>query len=165
MANDEGKPQNKFSRMISYFVSIKELLVAIVAIATSVYTLVKPQDTKITQRSYEILVNRTNEIAKAAENNHDDIGALRGYLEGYIKGTSKTEPITGSSLTPLAIPSSKPLVPYVFKPKRIPSIDDIAKIDGDGIADTSDAPPLPSLSPRTLTQTPPPFAQVIQSAK
>lgn len=161
MANDD-KPQNKFSKVISYFVSTKELLVAVVAIATSIYTLVKPQDTKVTQKSYEILANRTNEIAKATENNHDDIDALRGYLEGYIRGNLKPEPITGSPL-PAAPP--KPIT-YAFKPKKIPTIDDIAKIDGQTLeTEPSAAPPLPSLSPRPMTPSPPPFAQVVQSAK
>ena len=160
MADDERKPQNKFFKAISYFVSIKELLVAIVAIITAVYTLTKPQDTKVTQKSYEILVKRINELAKTTENNHDDIASLRGYLEGYSSALKLLQqPTQAIPAVTIVAHSSKPV-------KKIPSIDDIAKMDGT-IADTDQSATLtlPSISPRPAAQAPPPFAQVVQSAK
>jgi hypothetical protein len=156
MADDERKPQSKFFKAISYFVSIKELLVAVAAIITAVYTLTKPQDTKVTQKSYEILVERINGLAKATENNHDDIARLTGYLEYSSALKQPLQP-----LQPILQPSK--IVVHPLKPiKRIPSIDDIAKID---VTAESEAPPLPSISPRPVSQSPPPFAQVVQSAK
>ena len=160
MSDDERKPQNKFFKAISYFVSIKELLVAVIAIITAVYTLTKPQDTKVTQKSYEVLVKRINELAKTTENNHDDIASLRGYLEGYSTALKSLQQPTQ------ALPSVT-IVAHASKPiKNIPSIDDIAKMDRSIIiADQSAAPTLPNISPRPAAQAPPPFAQVVQSAK
>jgi hypothetical protein len=159
MADDECKPQSKFFKAISYFISIKELLVAVAAIVTAVYTLAKPQDTKVTQKSYEILVERINVLAKETENNHDDIARLTGYLEYSNALKQPLQPIVQAEPSKIASHALRPI-------KRIPSIDDIAKIDGT-VASTeqSEVPPLPSISPRPVSQSPPPFAQVVQSAK
>ena len=159
MADDERKPQSKFFKAISYFVSIKELLVAVAAIITAVYTLTKPQDTKVTQKSYEILVERINGLAKATENNHDDIARLTGYLEYSNIVKQQLQPIQQIEPSKTASHALRPI-------KRIPSIDDIAKLDR-AIAGTeqSEAPPLPSISPRPISLSAPSFAQVVQSAK
>lgn len=152
---DEQKHHNKLTKTISYLVTFKELLVAIIAIATSIYTLVKPQDTKVTQKSYEILVNRTNELAKASENNHDDIASLRSFMDGFIKAG-------GLKAEVQAEPSSAPIVPLKSKKAAIVAAEPVRVNPRENYSDSSAS--LPNISPKAAAAVPPPFAQVIVEA-
>ncbi|MFA5202990.1 MAG: hypothetical protein WC708_01055 [Lentisphaeria bacterium] len=175
MANDEvsqDRPKSKFIRIISYIVSIKELVLAVVAIVTALVGWFKPQDMKVTKASYEILVNRTNEIAKATESNHDDIQSLRSYLDGYTKGEARKiatlvspAPSASSTLTPLFF--SKPTVK---NPPFNAMKNNVNQTPAVKMADMSEAPEaptdvLPGISPRPASAAPPPFAQVEATAK
>ena len=176
-------PKSKFVRMISYIVKIKELILAVVAIVTALVGWFKPQDTKVTQASYEILASKMNEVAKATESNHDDIQSLRSYLDGYTKGESRKianlSPIASSSssmLTPLVLPKQTARVSLFNAIKnsanstpRVKAAAEAAETaEASGISEARSAPEPspaspPEISPRPASAAPPPFAQVVES--
>ena len=175
-------PKSKFIRMISYIVKIKELILAIVAIITALVGWFKPQDTKVTQTSYEILSVKMGEIAKATESNHDDIQSLRSYLDGYTKGEARRvaslSPIASSTLTPLVLPkqtarvslfnaiknsvNSTPRVKAAAEAAEVAEASEIPEVKMSPAAAPAAAPP--EISPRPASAAPPPFAQVVESA-
>lgn len=174
----QNLPKSKFIKTIAYIVKIKELILAIVAIVTALVGWFKPQDTKVTQASYEILATKMSELSKATENNHDDIQSLRSYLDGYIKGESRKitslSPVASSTLTPLVIPKPQIARVSLFKAMKdsansTPAVKmaaEAAEIP-DNIQSSEAAAPfdvLPSISPRPASAAPPPFAQVVEAA-
>lgn len=174
-------PKSKFIKIIAYIVKIKELILAIVAIVTALVGWFKPQDTKVTQASYEILATKMSELSKATESNHDDIQSLRSYLDGYTKGESRKiaslSPVASSTLTPLVIPKPQIARVSLFKAikdsanstpavKMAAEAAEAAEIP-DSIQSSEAAAPsdvLPSISPRPASAAPPPFAQVVEAA-
>lgn len=182
--NDEisqNFPRSKFIRVISYIVKIKELILAIVAIITALVGWFKPQDTKVTQTSYEILATKMGEIAKATESNHDDIQSLRSYLDGYAKGEARRvaslSPIASSTLTPLVLPKQTARVslfnaiknsvnstPRVKAAAEAAETSEASEIPEVQMAPAPAAASPPEISPRPASAAPPPFAQVVESA-
>jgi hypothetical protein len=178
--DDQDLPKSKLIRMISYIIKIKELVLAIVAIITALVGWFKPPDTKITQTSYEILSVKMNEIAKATENNHDDIQSLRSYLDGYTKGEARKTASFPSATSSMSTPTVPPIqvarislfsaiknsVNSTPKVRAAAEMAEIAEESEVAKAPTPASAPAapPEISPRPASAAPPPFAQVVESA-
>lgn len=60
------------------------LITALTALVAGVAAVVKPQDESGTKASYETLSKALQEATEASAQNHDDIVALRSYIEGVM---------------------------------------------------------------------------------
>lgn len=104
------------------------LVAATAALVTAFGAYFKPQDHSVNKASYEELTKVLKEVSDQAEKNHDDIVALRGYVEGTL--ASKPAPIpvleqdagaaprdAGQAVAYVQIPSKPPPPPVHSSPK------------------------------------------------
>jgi hypothetical protein len=70
------------------------LVAAVAALVTAVGAYLKPQDHSVNKASYEELSKVIKELSDESEKNHDDIVALRGYVEGAVSRNSGPLPVT-----------------------------------------------------------------------
>ncbi len=85
--------------------AMKGLILAAAALITAIGSWFRPQDMKVTKSSYETLAASIEEIGKEVDKNHDDIIAIRGYLDGLVKnGNNDYVPVP----VPVSFPSSSP---------------------------------------------------------
>jgi hypothetical protein len=113
--------------------SMATLLTAMAALVAGLGAMFKPQDQTATKSSYEELRTSVKELAKAADDNHDDLMALRAYLDGYANATkgvtlpaptvSPPTPTAGASTVGAATSSSStPVVALLRPPPPVPQI-------------------------------------------
>lgn len=180
-------PASKAFKWVTQILSARGFILGVAAILTAAASWFKAPDTTATKATYEVIVSKVNEVAKATESNHDDIAALRAYLDGYTKAELINPP------PPVTQPG--PQLPTV----QTPGVVDLKKKDsstpdyfakaikasrahhaavGSQPAETSyQMPPepkamedvavvheLPSLSPRPAAAELPPFDQVVQES-
>lgn len=121
--------------------NLPALIAAIAALVTSVAALRKPPDTTAAKASYEELSKLVSKLEDSSDQNHQDIIALRNFLEGYLRANGK--------LVAEATP-----VPAVQEPGKAPSKPSKGDSGGtktagkqgkasDAIAATGTAPPQP----------------------
>lgn len=119
---------------VSRVMGVKELIIAVTGLVVAVASIFVPASTRVTQNAYEEMSKEVQEVSSATARNHDDIIALRGYLDG-LRGTT----LVVSSAT--TIPSSS------TSPSMFSSL--IGK------------PPMPPfIGPKPKTQNPPSFEQI-----
>lgn len=75
------------------------LLVALTTMLTSATAFLRPNETSA-RKSYDLLSKALEAEAKSNAQNHDDIVALRGYLEGYVKSRELPHSLAVESATP-----------------------------------------------------------------
>jgi hypothetical protein len=77
--------------------SVGTLVAAIAALIAALGAWFKPQDQSINKATYEELSKVLKELADAQDKNHDDIVALRGYVEGTVAKNSGPIPVTSAA--------------------------------------------------------------------
>jgi len=109
------------------------------ALITAVAAAVKPND-PVNKASYEELKTVIEQIQKNDVQNHEDIMALRTYLDGYYKGTGI--PIVLPPVGPLSAASAAPVssTAQIVLVKPSPSSSAVV-----AVATSSPPPPLPNL--------------------
>ena len=108
--------------------SLGALVMAIAALVTATGAWFKPQDHSVNKASYEELSKTIKELSDQGDKNHDDVVALRGYVEGTL--ASKPAPIpvleqdggsstrdAGTSTAYVQIPSKPPPPPVHSSPR------------------------------------------------
>jgi len=69
------------------------LVAAVAALVTALGAYFKPQDHSVNKASYEELSKVIKDLSDESDKNHDDIVALRGYVEGAVTRNSGPLPI------------------------------------------------------------------------
>jgi len=112
---------------------IAEFIVATTTLALAAAAYLKPETSA--RKSYDVLAHVVEDQSKALTQNHDDIVALRNYLDGYTK--SQAEHAVAYQITSAVPPTPGAAAPA---PKTIVKI---KRVDP--------PPPVPSASPKPLT--------------
>ncbi len=128
------------------------------ALIAGVAGILKPQDQTAGRQSYNELKSAIEQSSKDDRQNHDDIVALRNFLDGYLNATGKTVALPTSSPPPpppagSPSPSPSPSPTATAKPKRWTFNGD-AGASSMAYAPAAPAPALPDL------HTPPPIQQL-----
>jgi hypothetical protein len=92
MAESESDPPKDVHA--SRLKSLGTLIAAVAALVTAVGAYFKPQDHTVNKASYEELSKVIKELSDESDKNHDDIVALRGYVEGAVTRNSGPLPVT-----------------------------------------------------------------------
>lgn len=126
------------------------LLTAVTGLVIAVGAAVKPRDDSATRESYDTLAKSVQDIGRENETQHDDLVALKAYLDGFLRASSvnsgQWSVRADAGATPSA-PSSAPSSPNA--------------------AAASAAPPLPAspkLADKPKPVTPPPFREIREKA-
>jgi hypothetical protein len=91
-----GHPVSRTRHFIEKANAMKGVLLAVSALAASVASFFKPQDTTATKNSYEHTAKQIETLSAVSVQNHDDIIALRSFLEGYVRAQKpETKPESG----------------------------------------------------------------------
>lgn len=77
--------------------SLGTLIAALAALVTATGAYFKPQDHSVSKVTYEELTKSIKELSDEGDKNHDDIVALRGYIEGTLAKRSEAIPVTVQS--------------------------------------------------------------------
>jgi len=73
-------------------------LVALSTMATSVTAYVRPNETSA-RKGFDIVTKAIEDQSKAISQNHDDMVALRGYVDGYVKAREGEHTISVTGTT------------------------------------------------------------------
>jgi len=98
------------------------LVAALAALVTALGAYFKPQDHSVNKASYEELSKVIKDLSDESDRNHDDIVALRGYLEGQLARNAAPMPVTpaltdaGSTATARPLDAGAPIA-YVQLPE------------------------------------------------
>lgn len=111
------------------------IIMMVITMITSVVSLLKPQDETAVQNSYETLSKQLKITSDDIAKNHDDIEALRNFLDGYIKAR-REEPMKAQLQTQPRFGISKVLADPVKQAEPVT---------------------VPYAGPRPQTWAPPPF--------
>jgi hypothetical protein len=124
------------------------LLTAITGLVVATGAILKPRDDTATRESYDTLAKAVQEIGKENETQHDDLVALKAYVDGFVRGAgaSKIEPTPASS-GPAASTGSAPTPPALVS---------IAVVR---------TPPSPTLADKPKPVNPPTFREVREKAE
>ena len=85
MAESESDPPKDVHA--SRLKSLGTLVAAVAALVTATGAYFKPQDHSVNKASYEELSKVIKDLSDESDKNHDDIVALRGYLEGVSRNS------------------------------------------------------------------------------
>jgi hypothetical protein len=125
--------------------SLGTLIASVAALVTATGAYFKPQDHSVNKATYEELTKSIKELSDVSEKNHDDIVALRGYVEGQASKNSGPFPVTvqsdagspalgrsgdaGATVAFVQVPSSRPPPPVLAPPRPPPpqSFDTLVK--------------------------------------
>jgi hypothetical protein len=81
------------------------LIASVAGLVTAIGAVFKPQDHTVTQESYEALSQEVHDLVDQQAAEHDDLVALRAYLEGL-----GTQPCATASVNPpMSLPSPSPM--------------------------------------------------------
>jgi len=75
-------PTSKGKLFIERLNAYRNIILATAALATAIGSWLKPTDTTATKRSFNWTTKKVEELAQNDVKMHDDIVAIRGYLEG-----------------------------------------------------------------------------------
>lgn len=114
------------------------------ALLTGVAAVMKPND-PVNKASYEELKSALEQSQKNELQNHEDIMALRNYLEGYFKGSGV--PVVLPTVSPL--PSAAPSASAAAVPRPPATVAATATV---AVVTTAPPPPLPSLHSKPPAQ-------------
>ena len=85
------RPVSRTKHFIERANAMKGIILAISALAASAASFFKPPDVSAAKNSFEHTSKQIETISAVSIQNHDDIVALRGYLEGYVKAQSQIQ--------------------------------------------------------------------------
>ena len=75
-------PQSRGKHFVEQLNAYRNIILATAALATAVGSWLKPTDTSATKQSFDWTTKKVEELSKNDVQMHDDIVALRAYLEG-----------------------------------------------------------------------------------
>jgi hypothetical protein len=99
-------PPSKGKYLIDRLNAYRNIILATAALATAIGSWLKPTDTTATKQSFDWTTQKVQELSKNDVQMHDDIVALRAYLEGM----RAAQPIAAASVTPAPVVAA-PVVP------------------------------------------------------
>jgi len=82
---EKEQESSKLAKIIGWINASKGFITATAALLASVGALAKPQDHSVTKTAYDTLSSGIKEISDEQKRDHDDVVALRGYLEGLTR--------------------------------------------------------------------------------
>lgn len=91
-ASTSDPPSSKTKNFIAKANAARNLILAVAALATAVGSWFRPTDTTATKNSFSWTSTKIEELSSNEVKMHEDITALRGYLEGYVKGQQQDQP-------------------------------------------------------------------------
>jgi hypothetical protein len=128
-----GKDHGRLKAWTNFIATAAALLVAAAAI-------LKPQDHSTARASYDELKKAVDENSQNDRRNHEDLVALRNYMDGYLKGAGaatslpSSMPVPSTSGSARAIPpapvATMPPLPVLHpepKPHNLPDFDAVMK--------------------------------------
>jgi len=138
---DLGPPSSSSGRRGKIVISLKSwtnIVATGAALIAGVAAYAKPADKSAAKASYEELKKAVEENAQNDKQNHEDIVALRNFLEGYFKGTGAptaawTAGSADAGLYPSAAPHPSafhPQLPVLHsgpRPQNLPDFDKVMK--------------------------------------
>jgi hypothetical protein len=163
---------SKFRTFMDWLSTARAFLLAATGFAVAIGAWLKPQDQVPIQATYNALKAQVEANSKATQDTHDDIMALRGYVEGKNSAAALLPTV------PSAVPSSAPLALRPIRRVDVPS--------GPGPVVALTNPPvkpqpkivgqqnqalmplevaLPPVSSRPKSSALPPYAQVVDQAR
>jgi hypothetical protein len=74
-------PPSKGKHFVDQLNAYRNIILAVTALATAVGSWLKPTDTTATEQSFDWTTQRVEELAKTDVQLHDDIEAIRAYLQ------------------------------------------------------------------------------------
>lgn len=134
------------------------IIASVAALVTAIGAFLKPPQEPAAKAAYETLSSAVKSNSEEIAKNHDDILALRNYMEGFAKGV-RVSPATSSSITIYPSPDGSTIH---ISAKTNPSTKPSATPSTSTIASEFPAPRMPPLSPpsigpRPLVWSPPDF--------
>ena len=88
----KSDPPSKGKHFIERLNAYRNIILATAALATAIGSWLKPTDTTATKQSFDWTTKRVEELAKNDVQMHDDIVALRAYLEGMRAAQPAAQP-------------------------------------------------------------------------
>ena len=136
-------PTSKGKLFIERLNAYRNIILATAALATAIGSWLKPTDTTATKQSFEWTSKKVEELAKNDVQMHDDIVAIRGYLEGMKAAQlASAAPVVAPVVAPVAAPVGR-VAGGARRPVRRP-------IPSEGSMDAVDQliqAPLPAIGP------------------
>jgi hypothetical protein len=137
----------------SHLKNMTALIIAITALVAACSSFFKPRDDRATETSYEAISKSLKDLSDENERQHDDLVALRAYIDGVVHGS---------------VPSSSS--GYAMGTGTVS--DAGAGLDAGSAVSTATRPPVtpralaepPVLAPRPTPVSPPSFAKVKKAA-
>jgi hypothetical protein len=74
---------------LGYVAIATALITSVPALVTSIAAFRRPADTAPAKAVYEQLAKDVRELSDQNRRNHEDLVAMRNYLDGYLRGTRK----------------------------------------------------------------------------
>ena len=155
-----SRNKERKDRLVARLKAGATLATAVAGLATAVF---KPADTTATRAAYQQTVLAVEKLNAAAERNHDDIVALRGYVaaktgEVLIPAT----PVTSTGTADAGAPAPHAALPTHGGGAGKPAMHTITLEVAAGPATTSEPPPV---APAPPVFHPADFDTVLKSAK
>jgi len=97
------------------------------ALAAGLAAFAKPPDHSAAKASYEELKKAVETNASNNKQNHEDIVALRNFLEGYVKGMAAPTASSAGPAPTAAKPAPLPAMHPDPKPQSLPDFDKVMK--------------------------------------
>jgi hypothetical protein len=141
----------------SHLKNMTALIIAVTALIAACSSFFKPRDDRATEASYETIGQSLKDLSDENERQHDDLVALRAYIDGVVHGAMPSSGAgygTGTSTTPDA-GASLDASSYVSR-TSVPTLPTPV------VARTLADPPV--LAPRPRSVSPPSFAKVKKEA-
>ena len=138
LGKSSSSPPEPFGSVSLKLRSWVNIVATLMALGAGTAAFAKPTDTSVTQASYEELKKAIEANARDNKQNHEDILALRNFLDGYLKGTpppvgtmtssssAPSTPATGVPTVPKAIPHL-PSIHSAPAPLNLPTFDKVKK--------------------------------------
>jgi len=95
----KSDPPSKGKHFIERLNAYRNIILATAALATAIGSWFKPTDTTATKQSFDWTTKKVDEPAKNDVQMHDDIVALRAYLEG-MRAAQPVAPVTPAPVVP-----------------------------------------------------------------
>jgi hypothetical protein len=89
-------PSAKRGNLVAKLNAYRNIILAVAALATAIGSWFRPTDTTATKNSFDWTSKKIEELSENEVKTHEDIVALRGYLDGYVKGQEPDQPSVGS---------------------------------------------------------------------
>jgi len=154
-------PPSKSKHFIDRLNAYRNIILATAALATAIGSWLKPTDTSATKQSFDWTTQKVQELSKNDVQMHDDIVALRAYLEGMRATQPAPTPV------PVVTESVGRLTGATRRPLRRPHQSDAMAVVDQALDDPlpsigpfADAPELPALKADPHSMTRPSFEDV-----